>query len=69
MPYVGRRQDQTIYGLWSQKQWDGQEWLAEDNAEVVAARAAADMPTPTPEQRLAALGLTVEDLKEVLGLT
>lgn len=68
MPYVGRREDQTIYGLWSGQQWPGQEFLAENHADVVAARAAAQPPTPTPEQRLASLGLTVDDLKELLDL-
>lgn len=68
MPYVARREDQSIYGLWSVRQWDGQEFLAENHADVVAARQAAQPPTPTPEQRLASLGLTVDDLKELLGL-
>lgn len=68
MPFVGRRQDQSIYGLWSVQQWDGQEWLAESHADVVAARAAAQPPAPTPEQRLASLGFTVDDLKELLGI-
>jgi hypothetical protein len=68
MPYVGRREDQSIYGLWSVRQWDGQEFLAENHADVVAARQADQPPTPTPEQRLASLGLSVDDLKELLGL-
>lgn len=69
MPFIGRREDQTIYGLWSVQQWPEQEFLPENHADVVAARAAAEPPTPTPEQRLAQLGFTVDDLKEMLGLT
>lgn len=68
MPYIGRREDQSIYGLWSVRQWDGQEYLPEAHADVVAARAAAQPPTPTKEQRLQQLGFTVDDLKQMLGL-
>lgn len=69
MPYIGRREDQSIYGLWSVRQWDGQEFLAENHADVVAARAAAQPPERTREQKLASLGLSIDDLKEMLGLT
>jgi len=69
MPFIGRREDHSIYGLWSVRQWPGQEWLAEDHTDVVAARAAAQPPERSPEQKLASLGLSVDDLKELLGLT
>lgn len=34
--FVGRKEDGSIYGLWTVRQWDGQEELADDNPEVVA---------------------------------
>lgn len=34
--FIGRKEDGTIYGLWSVQQWDGQEELPDDDAEVVA---------------------------------
>jgi predicted RNA-binding protein associated with RNAse of E/G family len=34
--FVGRRLDGTIYGLWTVRQWDGQEELADNSPEVVA---------------------------------
>ena len=68
--FVGRRDDGTIYGLWSVRQWDGQEKLADDGAEVAEFRARV-MPaaTKTTTQKLNALGLTVTDLKEALGIS
>ena len=67
--FIGRREDRTIYGLWSVPQWDGQEKLADDHAEVVAFRDRVTAPvTLTTTQKLDALGLTVVDLKKVLGI-
>ena len=67
--FVGRRDDRTIYGLWSVRQWEGQDELADDHADVVAFRNRATPPvTLTTTQKLAALGLTVPDLKQLLGL-
>jgi hypothetical protein len=34
--FIGRRQDNSIYGLWTVRQWEGQEELPSDNPEVVA---------------------------------
>ena len=42
MAFVGRREDNSIYGLWTVKQFDGQEELADDHPDVVAFR----MPRP-----------------------
>jgi hypothetical protein len=42
--FMGRREDGSIYGLWAVRQWEGQEELPDDHAEVAAFRAA--VPTP-----------------------
>ena len=34
--FIGRREDGTIYGLWTVKQWEGQEEKPEDAPEVLA---------------------------------
>lgn len=34
--FVGRRQDNSIYGVWANQQWEGQEELPDDHPEVVA---------------------------------
>lgn len=65
--YVGRKEDGTIYGTWTVRQWEGQEELADDHADVVAFLN-REVPTPTAEQKLARAGLTVDELKELLGL-
>jgi hypothetical protein len=66
--FVGRRDDQTIYGAWTNRQWEGQEELSDDNPEVLAFFASLVPPERTPEQKLAAIGLTTQELKQVLGL-
>ena len=67
--FVGRREDRTIYGLWSVRQWDGQEKLADDHADVVAFRERVSIiPEKTVEQKLASIGVTVGNLKSALGL-
>lgn len=38
MPFVGRRSDHSIYGLWTVRQFDGQEELPDDHPEVAAFR-------------------------------
>jgi hypothetical protein len=68
MPYIGRREDRSIYGLWTVQQWPGQEFLAENHADVVAARAATQPPERTTAQKLASIGITAEGLKQFLGL-
>lgn len=42
-------------------------WLAEGN-EPLPAPEPEPVPEPTPEQKLASAGLTVEDLRQLLGL-
>lgn len=67
--FVGRRDDKTIYGLWSVRQWDGQEKIADDHADVLAFRQRNEAPAEkTAAQKLAVIGLTVPDLKQLLGL-
>lgn len=39
MAFIGRRGDNSIYGVWSVQQAPGQEELPDDHAEVVAFRA------------------------------
>lgn len=34
--FIGRKEDGTIYGIWTVKQWEGQEELPDDNSEVMA---------------------------------
>lgn len=34
--FIGRNQDGSIYGLWTVRQWVGQEELADTNPDVVA---------------------------------
>jgi hypothetical protein len=38
MPFVGRRGDTSIYGLWTVRQTPGQEELPDDDPEVIAFR-------------------------------
>lgn len=33
--YIGRNKDGSIYGLWTVKQWDGQEEKPDDDSEIV----------------------------------
>jgi hypothetical protein len=37
--FIGRRDDNSIYGIWTVRQFDGQEELADDDQEVLAFRA------------------------------
>ena len=34
--FIGRNADGTIYGLWTVRQWDGQEELADGSPEIIA---------------------------------
>jgi hypothetical protein len=36
MAFIARRQDGTIYGCWTVKQFEGQEELPDDHADVVS---------------------------------
>lgn len=60
--YIGRNKDGSIYGLWTVRQWDGQEELPDDAPDVAAfneAQAAkmtaAKEQSRTLEARIAAL--------------
>lgn len=73
--YVSRNNAGEIYGAWTVPQTaeqraqgrDHSSWLPDDDEEVVAfsSRVIAE---PPPEQRLAALGLSIAELKTLLGL-
>lgn len=65
MAFVERR-DGVITGCWTVCQWKDQEELPEDNEEVVAFRN-RKMPERTPVQKLAAIGLTVDELKALVA--
>ena len=54
--YIGRKGDGSIYGLWTQKQFDGQEQLLDNHPEVVA------FQVPIPLQKR----LELEDIVQVL---
>jgi len=73
--YVARNNEGEIYGAWTVPQTAEQReqghshpsWLPDDDADVVAFN--SRIPSePTPEQRLASLGFTPEQLKALLGL-
>lgn len=67
--FIGRRPDTSIYGLWAVRQWAGQEELPADHADVVAFQAREVVPSDlTLEQKLGALGITLDGLKEALGI-
>lgn len=36
MPYVSKNTDGTIWGRWSTRQYEGQEWLPDDHADLLA---------------------------------
>lgn len=65
--FVGRNEDDSIYGLWTVRQWAGQEELPDDHEEVVEFLN-WEPPERTPAQKLAAVGLSVEELKTLLGV-
>lgn len=57
----------SIVALYAVRQRPDQEELADDNAEVVAFRAALSTPPQlTAEQKLARVGLTVDELRALL---
>lgn len=57
--YIGRKEDGSIYGLWTARQWEGQEELPDDDADVVAfvdaQKAKMAAPQPTIEDIIAVL--------------
>lgn len=65
--FVARRQDGSIYGTWTVRQWSDQEELPDDHADVVAFRERPMPPAaPSPvELRLATLETEVAALKAV----
>lgn len=68
--FIARNPDGSIYGAWSVSQKhnpDVTEELPDDHPEVVAFMAPKPPPVLTPEQKLAAIGLTVDDLKALIA--
>ncbi len=65
--FIARREDGSIYGTWTIRQWVGQEQLTDNHADVVAFMG-RPLPIRTTEQKLAAVGITADDLKTFLGL-
>lgn len=49
--FIGRRGDDSIYGLWTVRQWPGQEELPDNDAAVVAF-INRPMPIVPPQQKL-----------------
>lgn len=54
--YIGRREDKSIYGLWTVRQWEGQEELPDNDPQVLAmmappVNAAIDAQIRSIEQR------------------
>lgn len=64
MPYVSRRDDGSIYGLFTVRQHPGQEELADDHADVVAFR---NPPPRVPENVTAAQMIRALDQMELLA--
>ena len=65
--FVARRPDNTIYGIWVNRQWEGQEELAEDHPDILAfhvARAARTQPKPAP----ATLQDRIAEIERRLGI-
>lgn len=50
--FIGRRNDNSIYGLWTVRQWPGQEEKPDNDAEVLAF-----MSKPLPKQTIAGAAL------------
>lgn len=65
--FIGRKEDNSIYGAWTVRQWEGQEELADEDPELVAFLALLEPPPLTPAQKLASIGLTVDDLRDLIG--
>lgn len=53
--FIGRNKDGSIYGLWTVKQWDGQEELPDDAAEVAAFVGAQKMRMVAAQERTRSL--------------
>lgn len=64
--YVARRNG-AICGFWRNKPEDAHEAVYESDADV-RTFLSRQTPTRTPEQKLAATGLSVADLKQLLGI-
>ncbi len=73
--FVARNNDGSIYGAWRIPQTESQrelgvahpDWENDDDPEVLAFMN-RPLPIRTAAQKLAALGLTPDDLKTLLGL-
>lgn len=53
--FIGRNKDGSIYGLWTVRQWEGQEELPDDATEVVAFVDAQKMRMVAAQERTKAL--------------
>jgi len=47
--FVGRRDDGSIYGIWTVRQWEGQEEMLAEDPEVLAG------PVPLSKEQIAAI--------------
>lgn len=65
--FIDRREDGSISGAWLNRQWPNQEQVADDASELIDFLQRT-LPQPTIEQKLSSLGLSIDDLKEALGL-
>lgn len=68
---VVRLKDNAIIGPENKKEWRAyKKWLSEGNKPLPAEKedSTIEFKQPTAEDKLAKLGLTKEDLKELLGL-
>lgn len=69
--FIGRKDDGSIYGLWTVKQWEGQEELPDDHPDVVAFIAAQEakraVPAGDPAEKLRAYLAANPDVAEMVG--
>ena len=70
--YIGRKSDGTIYGAWSCKQPNdadhpGIEEVSDNHPDLIAFLTPKSKPIKTTDDKLAAVGLTISDLKIALA--
>jgi len=65
--FIGRRPDGSIYGTWTVRQWAEQEELPDDHRDVVEHLRPKTPTTRTTAQKLAAVGITADELKAELA--
>ena len=66
--FVDRDGNKKISGVYTCAQFDGQEKIADDHAEIAEFLAPKPKPVLTTAQKLSALGLTGAELKQHLGI-